>query len=37
MRLLLVEDDKALQQELHQQLLLQNYSVDLASDGEVTI
>jgi two-component system response regulator PhoP len=37
MRLLLVEDDKALQQELHQQLLLQNYSVDLASDGEVAL
>jgi two-component system response regulator PhoP len=37
MRLLLVEDDKALQQELNQQLLMQNYSVDLASDGEVAL
>lgn len=37
MRLLLVEDDKALQQELQQQLLLHNYSVDVASDGEVAL
>ncbi len=37
MRLLLVEDDQALQQELQQQLLLQNYSVDVASDGEVAL
>jgi len=35
MRLLLVEDDEALQQELSQQLLKQNYSIDLASDGEI--
>lgn len=37
MRLLLVEDDQALQQELEKQLLLQNYSVDLASDGEIAL
>jgi two-component system response regulator PhoP len=37
MRLLLVEDDQALQQELQQQLLLQNYSVDVASDGEIAL
>lgn len=35
MRLLLVEDDEALQQELSQQLLKQNYSIDLAGDGEI--
>ena len=35
MRLLLLEDDQALQQELEKQLILQNYSVDLACDGEV--
>ncbi|WP_019026879.1 response regulator transcription factor [Colwellia piezophila] len=35
MRLLLVEDDQALRQELQQQLVVQNYSVDVASDGEV--
>jgi len=35
MRLLLVEDNEALQQELSQQLLKQNYSIDLASDGEI--
>ena len=35
MRLLLVEDDLALQQELQHQLQQQNYSVDVASDGEV--
>lgn len=34
MRLLLVEDDIDLQQFLQQQLLEQNYSVDVASDGE---
>jgi len=37
MRLLLAEDDEALQQELQQQLLLQNYSVDVAIDGEVAL
>ncbi len=37
MRLLLVEDDQALQQELQQQLLQQNYSVDVASDGEIAL
>jgi two-component system response regulator PhoP len=37
MRLLLVEDDEALQQELQQQLLRQNYSVDVASDGEIAL
>jgi two-component system response regulator PhoP len=37
MRLLLVEDDKSLQQELQQQLLLQNYSVDVAADGELAL
>jgi len=37
MRLLLVEDDQALQHELQQQLLLQNYSVDVASDGEIAL
>jgi len=34
MRLLLVEDDLALQANLNQHLLKDNYSVDLASDGE---
>jgi two-component system response regulator PhoP len=34
MRLLLVEDDKALQQNLKQHLLDANYPVDIASDGE---
>lgn len=34
MRLLLVEDDLDLQQFLHQQLQQQNYSVDVAGDGE---
>ncbi|MEW6983017.1 response regulator transcription factor [Colwelliaceae bacterium 6471] len=34
MRLLLVEDDLALQQNLNSQLLKANYSVDLAGDGE---
>lgn len=34
MRLLLVEDDLALQTNLNQHLLNNNYSVDLASDGE---
>jgi len=34
MRLLLVEDDIALQQNLNEQLLKANYSVDLACDGE---
>ena len=33
-RLLLVEDDLALQKNLNEQLLKANYSVDLASDGE---
>lgn len=37
MRLLLVEDDEALQKELQQKLLLQNYSVDVASDGEIAL
>jgi two-component system response regulator PhoP len=37
MRLLLVEDEQALQHELQQQLLLQNYSVDVASDGEIAL
>lgn len=37
MRLLLVEDDQALQNELQQQLIAQNYSVDVASDGEIGI
>ena len=35
MRLLLVEDDLALQQNLNQQLVQANYSVDTASDGEI--
>lgn len=35
MRLLLVEDDPSLQQELQTQLQQQNYSVDAASDGEI--
>lgn len=34
MRLLLVEDDLELQANLKAQLLLENYSVDVASDGE---
>jgi len=34
MRLLLVEDDLALQANLNQHLVASNYSVDLASDGE---
>ncbi len=34
MRLLLVEDDISLQQALHKQLIIQQYSVDLASDGQ---
>lgn len=34
MRLLLVEDDLALQQNLNTQLVKANYSVDLAGDGE---
>jgi two-component system response regulator PhoP len=34
MRLLLVEDDLALQTNLNQHLVASNYSVDLASDGE---
>lgn len=35
MRLLLIEDDKALQANLHQHLVAANYSVDVASDGEI--
>ncbi|WP_448566651.1 response regulator transcription factor [Thalassotalea ganghwensis] len=35
MRLLLVEDDLALQQQLQRQLVNENYSVDVADDGEV--
>lgn len=34
MRLLLVEDDIELQTNLRNQLILENYSVDVASDGE---
>mgnify|MGYP000117870408 FL=1 len=34
MRLLLVEDDIALQQNLNEHLILANYVVDVASDGE---
>ncbi|WP_077340551.1 response regulator transcription factor [Pseudocolwellia agarivorans] len=34
MRLLLVEDDLELQGNLKKQLMLENYSVDVASDGE---
>ena len=34
MRLLLVEDDRALQANLHRQLLAAKYCVDLASDGQ---
>jgi two-component system response regulator PhoP len=34
MRLLLVEDDLTLQTHLKNQLILENYSVDVASDGE---
>ncbi|MDO7084730.1 response regulator transcription factor [Pseudocolwellia sp. AS88] len=34
MRLLLVEDDIELQTNLKKQLMLENYSVDVASDGE---
>jgi len=34
MRLLLVEDDLALQDNLHQHLVKEKYSVDLASDGQ---
>jgi len=34
MRLLLVEDDLALQSNLNKQLLAANYSVDVASDGQ---
>ncbi|MGL1955949.1 MAG: response regulator transcription factor [Colwellia sp.] len=34
MRLLLIEDDLTLQENLKSQLLLANYSVDVASDGE---
>lgn len=34
MRLLLVEDDLELQNNLKNQLMLENYSVDVASDGE---
>jgi two-component system response regulator PhoP len=34
MRLLLVEDDIALQTNLKSQLIVENYSVDVASDGE---
>ncbi len=34
MRLLLIEDDLALQQNLNEHLLTANYLVDLASDGE---
>jgi len=34
MRLLLVEDDLALQKNLHQHLVKEKYSVDLACDGE---
>ena len=37
MRLLLVEDDTALQQQLYQQLIEQNYSVDTADDGEIAL
>lgn len=37
MRLLLVEDDITLQQQLYQQLTQQNYSVDLAQDGEIAL
>ncbi|MCW8834684.1 MAG: response regulator transcription factor [Colwellia sp.] len=35
MRLLLIEDDIALQQNLNKHLLAANYLVDLASDGEI--
>jgi len=34
MRLLLIEDDPELQANLKKQLILENYSVDVASDGE---
>jgi len=34
MRLLLIEDDLALQKNLNEHLIAANYSVDLASDGE---
>ena len=34
MRLLLIEDDLALQQNLNEHLVTANYLVDLASDGE---
>jgi len=34
MRLLLIEDDEALQKNLHGHLIAANYLVDLASDGE---
>lgn len=37
MRLLLVEDDLALQQQLFKQLTNENYSVDLADDGEIAL
>ena len=37
MRLLLVEDDITLQQQLYLQLTQQNYSVDLAQDGEIAL
>ena len=35
MRLLLVEDDLALQSNLKQHLLAANYTVDTADDGEI--
>lgn len=37
MRLLLVEDDIALQQQLYRQLTSENYSVDVADDGEIAL
>lgn len=37
MRLLLVEDDLALQQQLYRQLTAENYSVDVADDGEIAL
>ncbi|XQW86111.1 response regulator transcription factor [Thalassotalea piscium] len=37
MRLLLVEDDIALQQQLYRQLTEENYSVDVAEDGEIAL
>ncbi|GHE84877.1 response regulator transcription factor [Thalassotalea profundi] len=37
MRLLLVEDDLVLQQQLFKQLTNENYSVDVADDGEIAL